>query len=92
MTSALAPSRNSNVVEPIVAASIASLKVTVMLPVCETPVAPLAGERALIVGGVVSPPVPTVTDRLVGVPWMLPLSSTARLRIVAAPLAVGVQV
>ena len=35
---------------------------------------------------------PTVTLRLVAGDWMLPLSSTARARMVAVPLTVGVQV
>jgi hypothetical protein len=45
----------------IVVASIGSLNVTVTLPVRLTPVAPVAGERAVTVGGVVSVD-PTVTE------------------------------
>ena len=54
LTSAPAASRNSKVLPLTVAGSTASLKVTVMLAVRETPVAPLAGEVDETVGAVVS--------------------------------------
>ena len=47
-------SRNSKLAAVTVAAAIASLKVAVMLAVLLTPVAPLAGDVDVTVGGVVS--------------------------------------
>jgi hypothetical protein len=58
-TAAPPKSRTSSVPVPMVAASIASLKVTVTLAVADTPVAPADGVVAVIVGGVVSGPAVT---------------------------------
>ena len=55
-TTAFEGSRSSKLVPLIVAGSIGSLKVAVTLAPVETLVAPSAGERAVIVGGMVSGP------------------------------------
>ena len=52
----LVASRTSNVVVVIVVASIASLKVAVIIAAPLTPVAPLSGDVAATTGGVVSGP------------------------------------
>ena len=83
--------RSSKVVELIVDGSIASLNVTVGLTVRATPVALFAGDTALTVGAVVSGTVPAVTVMPAPGASRLPLSSTARVRIVNVPLDGGVQ-
>ena len=69
-TSAFNASRTCTVVDVIVDASMASLKVTVTVEVADTPVTLLAGEVAVTEGGVVStgggggaPPEPIVTAK-----------------------------
>ncbi len=72
-TSTLPGPRNSNVVVLIVAGFMSSLKVAVMLPLRETPVAPLPGVIEDTVGGVVS--VTVVNDQLASAASALPAAS-----------------
>src|SRR5438034_6683084 len=82
--------RNSNVDVLIVAESIASLNVAVTAVVVATPVAPLAGDTPVTVGGVVSG-VAVVNDHVKSLASALPAESFTR-GSVAPPCTVAVYV
>src|SRR5687768_6253590 len=85
----LAPFFNWKVVPVAVEPLTASLKVAVTFVLTLTPVVPFAGDTDNTVGGVTSPPVPTVIVIPAPAFPILPLSSTPLLFILNVPLEVA---